>query len=369
MRFASPEATDRALQDAVASAHVKEFTDRFEDGLATVIGERGVKLSGGSASGWPSPGLSSPTPGSSSWTRRPRVSIPRASRSSRRAWRVLMKGRTTFVIAHRLSTIRKREPDPGGGEGRDRRAGHPRGAAERRRAATTPCTPGSTGWSTNLFLAPGRRRGGLVRGPGTTRTSGPRRRRRTSWGCSGNERVALPGRPGPRASHRGRQPPVPAAVHGARAPRSPWGRWRWRGSSSPAAQASSPCCGATPTRRSSACSSRTATRRPWPRPRGWPRHRGARFVDLNCGCPIHEITRRGLGASLLRKPAKLGRLVEAMKKAVSVPVTVKLRSGWKEAQGERLRGGPGLRGERGRRPSPCTRARASSATTAPPTGT
>jgi tRNA-dihydrouridine synthase 3 len=60
--------------------------------------------------------------------------------------------------------------------------------------------------------------------------------------------------------------------------------------------------------------------------------RGARFVDLNCGCPIHEITRRGLGASLLRKPGKLGRLVEAMKRAVSVPVTVKLRSGWKEGK-------------------------------------
>jgi tRNA-dihydrouridine synthase 3 len=58
--------------------------------------------------------------------------------------------------------------------------------------------------------------------------------------------------------------------------------------------------------------------------------RGARFVDLNCGCPIHEITRRGLGASLLRKPARLGRLVAAMAKAVEVPVTVKLRLGWRE---------------------------------------
>jgi tRNA-dihydrouridine synthase 3 len=58
--------------------------------------------------------------------------------------------------------------------------------------------------------------------------------------------------------------------------------------------------------------------------------RGARFVDLNCGCPIHEMTRRGLGASLLRKPARLGRLVSAMKAAVSVPVTVKLRTGWGE---------------------------------------
>jgi tRNA-dihydrouridine synthase 3 len=60
--------------------------------------------------------------------------------------------------------------------------------------------------------------------------------------------------------------------------------------------------------------------------------RGARFVDLNCGCPIDAITRRGLGASLLRKPAKLGRLVEAMRKAVAVPVTVKLRAGWAEGK-------------------------------------
>jgi tRNA-dihydrouridine synthase 3 len=60
--------------------------------------------------------------------------------------------------------------------------------------------------------------------------------------------------------------------------------------------------------------------------------RGARFLDLNCGCPIHEITRRGLGASLLRKPSRLGRLVEALRKAVSVPVTVKLRSGWSETR-------------------------------------
>ncbi|MFI5006714.1 MAG: tRNA-dihydrouridine synthase family protein [Solirubrobacterales bacterium] len=60
--------------------------------------------------------------------------------------------------------------------------------------------------------------------------------------------------------------------------------------------------------------------------------RGARFVDLNCGCPIDQITRHGLGASLLNKPARLGRLVEAMAKAVNVPVTVKVRTGWKEGK-------------------------------------
>jgi tRNA-dihydrouridine synthase 3 len=56
--------------------------------------------------------------------------------------------------------------------------------------------------------------------------------------------------------------------------------------------------------------------------------RGARFVDLNCGCPIDAMTGRGLGASLLRKPGRLGRLVEALCRAVAVPVTVKLRTGW-----------------------------------------
>ncbi|HVO10343.1 MAG TPA: tRNA-dihydrouridine synthase family protein [Vicinamibacteria bacterium] len=60
--------------------------------------------------------------------------------------------------------------------------------------------------------------------------------------------------------------------------------------------------------------------------------RGARFVDLNCGCPIDQITRRGMGASLLRKPTRLGRLVASMRQAVSIPVTVKLRAGWSESK-------------------------------------
>jgi tRNA-dihydrouridine synthase 3 len=60
--------------------------------------------------------------------------------------------------------------------------------------------------------------------------------------------------------------------------------------------------------------------------------RGARFVDLNCGCPIHAIAGKGLGASLLRRPSRLGRLVEAMARAVGIPVTVKLRTGWNQSQ-------------------------------------
>jgi tRNA-dihydrouridine synthase 3 len=59
--------------------------------------------------------------------------------------------------------------------------------------------------------------------------------------------------------------------------------------------------------------------------------RGADFVDLNCGCPIDYFTRKGLGAALSRQPARIRRIVDAMKKAVTgVPVTVKIRLGWND---------------------------------------
>lgn len=56
--------------------------------------------------------------------------------------------------------------------------------------------------------------------------------------------------------------------------------------------------------------------------------RGADFIDINLGCPIDHFTRKGLGAALGRQPAKVRRIVEAMSKAVQVPVTVKIRLGW-----------------------------------------
>jgi tRNA-dihydrouridine synthase 3 len=56
--------------------------------------------------------------------------------------------------------------------------------------------------------------------------------------------------------------------------------------------------------------------------------RGADFIDLNLGCPIDHFTRMGLGASLGRQPNRVRRLVEAMRAAVRVPVTVKIRLGW-----------------------------------------
>ena len=59
---------------------------------------------------------------------------------------------------------------------------------------------------------------------------------------------------------------------------------------------------------------------------------GARFLDLNFGCPIDLVVRRGSGAALMKKPRKLAELVATVRAAVDVPLSVKIRSGWSEAR-------------------------------------
>ena len=55
---------------------------------------------------------------------------------------------------------------------------------------------------------------------------------------------------------------------------------------------------------------------------------GADFVDVNLGCPIEDATRRGFGAASLQRPSRVAAVVEAMKNAARVPITIKLRLGW-----------------------------------------
>ena len=57
--------------------------------------------------------------------------------------------------------------------------------------------------------------------------------------------------------------------------------------------------------------------------------RGAKIIDLNCGCPIHSFCNKGLGAALLTKPRRLEAVVRALREAVEVPLFVKIRLGWK----------------------------------------
>ena len=51
-------------------------------------------------------------------------------------------------------------------------------------------------------------------------------------------------------------------------------------------------------------------------------------IDINMGCPVKKITSNGEGSALMKNPELCGKIVEAVKKATSLPVTVKIRAGW-----------------------------------------
>lgn len=54
---------------------------------------------------------------------------------------------------------------------------------------------------------------------------------------------------------------------------------------------------------------------------------GAMGVDINMGCPVRKVMRNGAGSALMRDPGLVGRIVGACRKAVSIPLSVKIRLG------------------------------------------
>jgi tRNA-dihydrouridine synthase B len=58
---------------------------------------------------------------------------------------------------------------------------------------------------------------------------------------------------------------------------------------------------------------------------------GADLVDLNMGCPVPKITAKGKGAALMRDVPAAARILRAMRRAIRIPLTIKIRGGWDDA--------------------------------------
>jgi tRNA-dihydrouridine synthase B len=56
--------------------------------------------------------------------------------------------------------------------------------------------------------------------------------------------------------------------------------------------------------------------------------RGARIIDINFGCPVKKVVNGHAGSALMRDELHAARILEATVKAVNLPVTLKMRTGW-----------------------------------------
>jgi tRNA-dihydrouridine synthase B len=55
---------------------------------------------------------------------------------------------------------------------------------------------------------------------------------------------------------------------------------------------------------------------------------GAKIIDINFGCPVKKVTNGYAGSALMKDPCTAIKILEAVVKAVDIPVTVKMRTGW-----------------------------------------
>lgn len=58
---------------------------------------------------------------------------------------------------------------------------------------------------------------------------------------------------------------------------------------------------------------------------------GADIVDVNCGCPAPKVVRNGGGSGLLREPKQLELILREIKRSISIPLTLKVRTGYSES--------------------------------------
>src|SRR2546430_5086851 len=58
--------------------------------------------------------------------------------------------------------------------------------------------------------------------------------------------------------------------------------------------------------------------------------RGGRIIDINFGCPVEKVVNGHAGSALMRDERHAARILEATVRAVDLPVTLKMRTGWDE---------------------------------------
>jgi len=57
---------------------------------------------------------------------------------------------------------------------------------------------------------------------------------------------------------------------------------------------------------------------------------GVDFIDINLGCPVPKVTKKGGGSAWLCYPVELAKMLKTVKDAIEIPLTIKIRTGWDE---------------------------------------
>lgn len=58
---------------------------------------------------------------------------------------------------------------------------------------------------------------------------------------------------------------------------------------------------------------------------------GADLVDINMGCPVKKVLKAGAGSALMKDPLRVASIIKAVRNTISVPLTIKMRAGWRGA--------------------------------------
>jgi ATP-binding cassette, subfamily B, bacterial len=107
LRYAKPDATDAEIWDALTGAQIADLIRTLPDGLATVVGERGYRFSGGEKQRIAIARLLLKAPSIVILDEATAHLDSESEAAVQRALSVALAGRTALVIAHRLSTVRE----------------------------------------------------------------------------------------------------------------------------------------------------------------------------------------------------------------------------------------------------------------------